>query len=42
MEEGRVPAIAEGSGTIGMELLRWPELFDSILVPLGDGALLMA
>lgn len=38
--DGREPAIAEGGGTIGLELLRWPEPFDSILVPLGDGALL--
>jgi threonine dehydratase len=40
IEDGRVPAIAEGAGTIGLELLRWPEPFDAILVPLGDGALL--
>ena len=40
IEDGRVPAISEGAGTIGLELLRWPELFDAILVPLGDGALL--
>jgi threonine dehydratase len=40
IEDGRIPAITEGAGTIGMELLRWPEPFDAILVPLGDGALL--
>jgi threonine dehydratase len=40
IEDGRVPAITEGAGTIGLELLRWPEAFDAILVPLGDGALL--
>jgi threonine dehydratase len=40
IEDGRVPAISEGAGTIGVELLRWPEPFDAILVPLGDGALL--
>jgi threonine dehydratase len=40
VEDGREPAIAEGAGTIGLELLRWPEPFDAILVPLGDGALL--
>jgi len=40
VEDGRDPAIAEGAGTIGLELLRWPEPFDAILVPLGDGALL--
>lgn len=40
VEDGREPAITEGAGTIGVELLRWPERLDSILVPLGDGALL--
>ena len=40
IEDGRVPAITEGAGTIGSELLRWSEAFDAILVPLGDGALL--
>ena len=40
IEDGRIPAISEGAGTIGTELLRWPEPFDTILVPLGDGALL--
>jgi threonine dehydratase len=38
--DGNEPAIAEGAGTIALELLRWPEPFDAILVPLGDGALL--
>ena len=40
VEDGRDPAIAEGAGTIGLELQRWPDPFDAILVPLGDGALL--
>jgi threonine dehydratase len=40
IEDGRVPAISEGAGTIGLELLHWPEPFGAILVPLGDGALL--
>jgi threonine dehydratase len=40
VEDGRDSEIAEGAGTIGLELLRWPAAFDSILVPLGDGALL--
>lgn len=40
VEDGRDREIAEGAGTIGMEILRWPEPFDSIVVPLGDGALL--
>lgn len=38
--DGNEPAIAEGAGTIALELLRWPEPFDVVLVPLGDGALL--
>lgn len=38
--DGRDPAIGEGAGTIGVELLRWPDPFDAILVPLGDGSLL--
>lgn len=40
IEDGRIPAITEGAGTIGLELLRWQEAFDAMLVPLGDGALL--
>jgi len=40
IEDGRNIEIAEGAGTIGVELLHWPEPFDSIAVPLGDGALL--
>ena len=40
VEDGRDREIAEGAGTIGTELLRWPDPFNSIVVPLGDGALL--
>jgi threonine dehydratase len=40
VEDGREPAIAEGAGTIAVELLRWPEPIDDLLVPLGNGALL--
>src|SRR2546427_745410 len=40
VEDGRDAALAEGAGTIGLELLRSREAFDSILVPLGDGSLL--
>ena len=40
VEDGRDVAIAEGAGTIGIELLRWPEPFDAIVVPVGDGALI--
>ncbi len=38
--DGRDAAIGEGAGTIGMELLRWPQPFDAMVVPLGDGSLL--
>jgi threonine dehydratase len=40
VEDGRDREIAEGAGTIGLELLRWPEPFDALLAPVGDGALL--
>jgi threonine dehydratase len=40
VQDGREAAIAEGAGTIAVELLRWPGCFDDIVVPLGDGALL--
>jgi threonine dehydratase len=40
VEDGRDREISEGAGTIGLELLRWPEPFDALLAPVGDGALL--
>jgi threonine dehydratase len=40
IEDGREPAITEGAGTIGLELLQWKEPLDAVVVPLGDGALL--
>jgi threonine dehydratase len=40
IQDGCEAAISDGAGTIGGELLRWPEPFDAIIVPLGDGALL--
>jgi threonine dehydratase len=40
VEDGVEPAIAEGAGTIGVELMKWPQRFDAIVIPLGDGALL--
>lgn len=40
VEDGHEPAIAEGAGTIGVELCRWPRRFDFALVPLGNGSLL--
>ena len=39
VEDGREAAIAEGAGTIARELLAAPP-FDTLLVPLGNGALL--
>jgi threonine dehydratase len=38
--DGFEPAISEGAGTIAVELGRWPEPFDALLVPVGDGALI--
>ena len=40
VEDGREVEIAEGAGTIALELCRWPEPFDAVVVPLGNGALL--
>jgi threonine dehydratase len=40
VEDGREPAIAEGAGTIALELGRWPEPIDVVLVPVGNGALI--
>lgn len=40
VEDGLEPATGEGAGTIGLELAAWPEPFDSVVVPLGNGALL--
>jgi threonine dehydratase len=39
VEDGREPAIAEGAGTIGLELLEAGPI-DTIVVPVGDGALI--
>lgn len=40
VEDGREAAIAEGAGTIALEMLRGGRAFDAVLVPLGNGALL--
>lgn len=40
VEDGREAAIAEGAGSIAVELCRWREPLRSVLVPLGNGALL--
>jgi threonine dehydratase/peptide deformylase len=40
VEDGLEPAISEGHGTIGMELLARGAAFDAVVLPLGNGALL--
>jgi threonine dehydratase len=39
IEDGEVPAISEGAGTIGKELLEAGEI-DAAVIPVGDGALI--
>jgi threonine dehydratase len=39
VEDGAEAAIAEGAGSIGLELTRDADAFDHILLPLGNGAL---
>lgn len=41
VEDGLEPAISAGAGTIGLELLRLAELPETLLIPLGNGALLV-
>ena len=40
VEDGAEPAVAEGAGTMAVELARWPEPFDALYVPVGNGALI--
>jgi threonine dehydratase len=40
VEDGLVPEIAEGAGTIALELGRMNEKLDAIFVPLGNGSLI--
>src|SRR5262249_9091583 len=40
VEDGREPEISEGAGSIAVELLENESPFDSIILPLGNGALL--
>ena len=40
VEDGREASIAEGAGGMAVELLRWPETPDAVLVPVGNGALI--
>jgi threonine dehydratase len=39
IEDGRDPETGEGAGTIGIELADSNEVFDAVLLPLGNGAL---
>jgi threonine dehydratase len=39
VEDGLIPEIAEGAGTIAVELGRMRETLDAVLVPLGNGSL---
>jgi threonine dehydratase len=39
IEDGREPEIAAGAGTMAVELLRWSEPIDTVVVPIGNGAL---
>ena len=40
IEDGREPAINEGAGTIGLELAEWSQPINTLLVPIGNGALI--
>ena len=40
VEDGLIPSISEGAGTMALELTRWPEPISAVLVPLGNGAML--
>ena len=40
VEDSRDPEPTEGAGTIGLELLAFPERLDALLIPLGNGAML--
>ncbi len=40
IEDSLDPATGEGAGTIGLELLAFPDRLETLLVPLGNGAML--
>ncbi len=40
VEDGHEPEISEGHGTLAMELLSRGDVFDDIVIPLGNGAML--
>ncbi len=39
VEDGAEPAIAEGAGSLAVELAEWPEPMAAVYVPVGNGAL---
>lgn len=40
VEDGAIPAITEGAGTIAAELTDWSQPIDAVVVPVGDAALI--
>ena len=40
VEDGAEPAIAEGAGTMAVELAAWPEPLDAVYVQVGNGAII--
>lgn len=40
VEDSRNVEFSEGAGTMGLELLRYPKSFDTLLIPLGNGAMI--
>ncbi|MBV9357468.1 MAG: pyridoxal-phosphate dependent enzyme [Chloroflexi bacterium] len=40
VEDGAEPAIAEGAGSLAVELAKWPEPMAAVYVPVGNGALI--
>jgi threonine dehydratase len=40
VEDGCNPEFSEGAATMGLELLRYPKPFDTLLIPLGNGAMM--
>ncbi|MGD1930198.1 MAG: threonine/serine dehydratase [Leptolyngbyaceae cyanobacterium] len=40
VEDGKVAEVSIGAGTIGLELSQYPDPIDTLLIPLGNGALI--
>lgn len=40
VEDSKEPEISEGAGTLGIELLKWPQPLDAALIALGNGAMI--